>query len=127
MTGKSDVLEAVVEWMILRVLEERGPIRRLLLTRELRRRAQGALPLTDSAISVAVQRLELSGWVLTRSSGASKEEIYRLTRSAERYMRKELEQWQFFLANSHKITALVQQFVVGEAKLNTADHGRKSA
>jgi DNA-binding PadR family transcriptional regulator len=129
MTGKSDVLDAVVEWMILRILEERGPTRALLLSRELRRRSRGTLSITDTAVSIALQRLELSGWLQNHQSPAapSKERVYKLTRSAERYMPKELEQWQFFLANSNKITALVERFVGSEGTFKIAVQTRRSA
>jgi DNA-binding PadR family transcriptional regulator len=106
--GKSDVVEAVIQWMLLRALQQSNVTTKSQLISLVKKKAQGSLPLSDYAIETALAKLEMSGWISESRHTPDGNRVCKLSRSAERYLPQEAAQWRFFVSHAHKIIDLVE-------------------
>ena len=107
--GKSDVLEAVLQIFILKVLYEGGTIEGQSIVRELWRRVNGLIVIEEDSVYIALSKLELSGWVKNqRSAALARSGEYVLSRSARKFLPQEMKVWQDFVEQWPQISLLLE-------------------
>jgi DNA-binding MarR family transcriptional regulator len=89
--GKSDLLEAVVQVLVLTTLREGGPKTIRTLTKQLLGRTAALTFICGASVSIATAKLEMSGWI-RRERAASRNRVgrYVLTDAASRMLALEV-------------------------------------
>jgi len=106
--GKSDVLEAVVQILILKVLHEGGTVEGQSIARELWRRVNGLIVIEEASVYIALSKLELSGWVKNqRSAALARSGEYVLSKSARKFLPQEIKEWQDFVEQWPQISLIL--------------------
>ncbi|HEY5255885.1 MAG TPA: PadR family transcriptional regulator [Acidobacteriaceae bacterium] len=106
--GKSDVLEAVVQIIILKVLHDGGTMEGQSIARELWRKANGLIVIKEASVYIALSKLELSGWVKNqRSAALPRSGKYVLSGSARKFLPREMKEWQDFVEQWPQISLIL--------------------
>ena len=89
------LLPGTVDLVILQTLTQ-GPLHGFAVSRSIRARSDGALELQDAALYQALHRMEKAGWIEAEwgvSDKGRRAKYYRLTRSGEGQLTKEVGFW----------------------------------
>ena len=97
--GKSDVVEAVVEILVLAALQDRGTANSKWLVRSLQQQTGGLSSIEEHSIRIALRKLETSGWIRKKevASRARQSEKWELTTSANKCFPVEIRKWKSFI------------------------------
>jgi hypothetical protein len=97
--GKSDLLEAVVQLLVLTTLRDGGPRTIRTVTKQLLTRAAALSFICDASVSMAAAKLEMSGWIRRERAVPRKDAgRYVLTDTASRMLALEVRDWAAFSA-----------------------------
>ncbi len=95
-TKKTDLLQGTLDLLVLKALALE-PLHGLGVSRRIEQITKGTFQVKPGSLFPALHRMEQSGW-LTSTWGESENnrraKYYRLTRSGERQLKTETEEWQ---------------------------------
>jgi DNA-binding HxlR family transcriptional regulator len=108
--GKSDVVEAVVEILVLAALQDRGAANSTWLVRSLQQQTGGLSSIEEHSIRIALRKLEASGWIRKKgtASTARQSEKWELTTSANKCFPIEIRKWKSFMNDWPTIANLLR-------------------
>jgi len=107
--GKSDLLEAFVQLLVLTMLREGGPKRMRALTKQVLDRTSAIRFVSKASVSMAITKLEISGWIRKEISASPKDEgPYALTDTARRVLPFEVGDWIAFGAHRSDIQRILR-------------------
>lgn len=95
--NKSDVLQGTLDLMVLKTLESMGPLHGYGIARRIEQVSANALSLNQGTIYPALLRLEQRGWIVAKwgiSETGRRARFYSLTRSGQKQIQKETENWE---------------------------------
>ena len=104
---KTEIPYGTLDLLILKTLETVGPLHGYSIARRIEQVSESTLRLSQGSIYPALIRLEQEGWIATEwgiSETNRKVKFYKLTKSGEKQIRVEVENWE-------KATALVARFL----------------
>ena len=110
--GKSDVIEAVVEILVLAALQARGAANSTCLVKSLQQ--TGGLPsIEEHSIRIAIRKLEASGWIRKKGSTSTprQSEKWELTTSAKKCFPIEIRKWKSFMNDWPLISNLLRDLL----------------
>ena len=93
---KSDVLQGTLDLLILRTLAS-GPMHGWGISQRIQAVSDSVLVVNQGSLYPALYRLEEEGWIASdwgASENNRRAKFYRLTRSGERQLAREQQQWQ---------------------------------
>ena len=111
-SGKSDVFEAVVQILILMILNDCGTTDGPSIVEEMRRKMNGLIYIEEASGYIALLKLEASGWIKNKTSTATpRTGVYALTKSASTYLPQEIKEWQYFVDHWPQISCILNDAV----------------
>lgn len=109
---KSDVFEAVVQILILKILHERGTAEGQSIVKELRRRTDRLISIEESSGYIALSKLASSGWIRHEGyTATSRSGRYVLSKSASKHLPREMKEWQSFVDHWPQISCILNDVV----------------
>ncbi|HEU5351517.1 MAG TPA: PadR family transcriptional regulator [Terracidiphilus sp.] len=105
---KSDVLQGTLDLMVLKTLESMGALHGYRIARRIEQVSANALSLNQGTIYPALLRLEQRGWVAAKwgiSETGRRARFYSLTRSGQKQIQKETENWERIAATMARFLA----------------------
>jgi len=107
--GKSDLLEAFVQLLVLTMLRESGPQKVRALTKQVLDRTSAIPFISKASVSMAIAKLEISGWIRKEISASPKDEgPFVLTDTASRVLPLEIRDWIAFGAHRSDIHRILR-------------------
>jgi len=95
--SRSDILQGTLDLMVLKTLEQMGPLHGYGLALRIEQISQSALRVNQGTIYLCLMRLVQRGWI-TAAWGASdnnrKARFYSLSRAGRKQLRAETENWE---------------------------------
>lgn len=94
--SKPEILQGTLDLMVLRTLESMGPQHGFGLAKRIQQISGGILDLNQGTLYPALLRLEQRGWIKSRWGASEKNrkaKFYELTRTGQRQVRQETEDW----------------------------------
>jgi PadR family transcriptional regulator, regulatory protein PadR len=94
---KSEVLQGTLDLMILKTLHALGPLHGFGIARRIEQVSRDVLQLNEGTVYTSLLRLQQQGWI-TAAWGTSennrKAKFYAITRSGQKQLQVETEQWE---------------------------------
>ena len=106
--GKSDVVEAVVEILVLAAIQDRGTANSAWIVKTLQQQTDGLSSIEEHSIRIALRKLETSGWIRKTATPARRSERWELTTSANKCFPIEIRKWRGFITNWPLIANLLR-------------------
>lgn len=97
MTGKSSILQGTLDLMVLKTLEQLGPLHGYGIARRIEQVGRKALVVNQGTIYLCLVRLVQKGWIRAewgRSENNRKAKFYSITPPGEKALRAEAENWE---------------------------------
>lgn len=94
---RSTILQGTLDLMVLKTLEQMGPLHGYGIARRLEQVAQGSLVVNQGTIYLCLVRLVQKKWVAAEwgtSDNNRKAKFYSLTRAGQAQLRTETENWE---------------------------------
>jgi len=107
-SGKSDVVEAVVELLVLSALQDRGATNSTWIVKTLQQQTGGLSLIEEHSIRIALRKLETSGWIRKTATPARQSERWQLTTSANKCFPIEVRKWRGFIKSWPLIANLLE-------------------
>src|ERR1700728_206854 len=106
--NKSDVLQGTLDLMVLKTLETMGPLHGYGIARRIEQVSGDSVSLNQGTIYPALLRLKQRGWIkaawgLSESNRRAK--FYSLTRTGQKQIEKETENWERIAATMARFLA----------------------
>ena len=95
--SKQDVLQGTLDLMVLKTLEQMGPLHGYGIARRIEQVSGDTVSLNQGTIYPALLRLEQRGWVKSEwgtSETGRRAKFYRLSRSGRKQIEQETENWE---------------------------------
>jgi DNA-binding PadR family transcriptional regulator len=110
--GKSDVFEAVIQILVLKILHEHGTANGPRIVKELLRKTDGLMVIEEASGYIALAKLASSGWIRSEECAtSSRSGKYVLSSSASRCLTREMETWQGFVDQWPQIRRILNDVV----------------
>jgi PadR family transcriptional regulator len=106
-TAKLDLLQGTLDLLILKTLAL-GPMHGWGISQRIQQISEDVLRVNQGSLYPALQRLETTGWITAEwgvSDNNRQAKFYRLTRTGQRQLREEKEQWERMAGAVAKILA----------------------
>lgn len=95
--SRSSILQGTLDLMVLKTLEQMGPMHGYGVARRIEQIGEEALVVNQGTIYLCLVRLVQKGWISSewgRSENNRRAKYYRITRSGRRQLRLETENWE---------------------------------
>lgn len=95
--ARSSILQGTLDLMVLKTLEQLGPLHGYGIARRLEQVGRGALLVNQGTVYLCLTRLVQKGWVRTRwgtSDNNRRAKFYTVTAAGRRQLKAETENWQ---------------------------------
>lgn len=95
-TPRSSILQGTLDLMVLKTLDQLGPLHGYGIARRIEQIGEQALVVNQGTIYLCLVRLVQKGWVSTEwgtSENNRRAKFYRLTKAGRRQMQAEIENW----------------------------------
>ena len=102
---RSDLLQGTLDLLILRTLAS-GPMHGWGISQRIQAVSDSVLVVNQGSLYPALYRLEEEGWIAFEwgaSENNRRAKFYKLTRSGERQLAREQQQWQRLAAAVHRV------------------------
>ena len=96
MERRSAILQGTLDLMVLKTLEQLGPLHGYGIARRIEQVAQGSLALNQGTIYPALLRLEQKGWIESEwgmSENNRRARFYSMTRAGTKQLAAEADSW----------------------------------
>jgi PadR family transcriptional regulator PadR len=94
---KSEVLQGTLDLMILKTLHALGPLHGFGIARRIEQVSRDVLQLNEGTVYTSLLRLQQQGWITAEwgtSENNRKAKFYAITRSGQKQLQVETEQWE---------------------------------
>ena len=94
--ARSPILQGTLDLMVLKTLEQLGPLHGYGIARRIEQVAQGSLALNQGTIYPALLRLEQKGWIKSEwgtSENNRRARFYSITRAGRKQLQSEADSW----------------------------------
>ena len=94
--AKSQILQGTLDLMVLKTLEQMGPVHGYGIARRIEQVGENALVVNQGTIYLCLTRLVQKKWISSewgKSENGRKAKFYALTRAGEKQLQAEVENW----------------------------------
>ena len=95
--AKSTILQGTLDLMVLKTLEQMGPLHGYGIARRIEQVGEEALVVNQGTIYLCLMRLLQKGWIAAewgRSSNNRRAKFYSVTRTGQKQLQTETENWE---------------------------------